>query len=288
MNGLLEKWELADGNSIPGLGYGTFKMRPEAAREAVQTAIRAGYRHIDGAWAYYNEEGVGQGIRDSGISRQELFLTGKVPNQFHGYEKAIWSCEDSLRQLKTDYLDLLLIHWPLVIGMEGRYEEDILETWRAFEQLKKEGKVRSIGVSNFEKEHLELLFREASEKPVVDQIQVNPQCRQKELVSFCKDHGVVVEGWAPLARTAAFERDVLKELAGKYKKTPAQLCLRFVIQEGVLPLVKSAGEAHIRENADVFDFEISREDQEKIGSLEQYGRLSQDGYVPRGPQDPMF
>ena len=288
MKSLLEKWQLSDGNAIPGLGYGTFKMKPETAREAVRTALKAGYRHIDGAWAYYNEEGVGQGIKDSGLPRHELFITGKVPNQFHGYEKAIWSCEDSLRQLGTDYLDLLLIHWPLVIGKEGHFEEDILDTWRAFEQLKKEGKVRSIGCSNFEKEHLELLFKEASEKPVVDQIQVNPQCRQKELVEFCKQHQIVAEGWAPLARTAAFERDVLKEMSKKYGKTPAQICLRFVIQEGVLPLVKASGEAHIRENTEVFDFELSPEDQERIASLEQYGRISQPGYVPRGPQDPMF
>ena len=288
MNHLQDGWKLSDGNQIPGLGYGTFKLRPQEAAEAVKNAIAAGYRHIDGAWAYYNEEGVGKGIRECGLPRHEIFLTGKVPNQFHGYEKAIWSCEDSLRQLKTDYLDLLLIHWPLVIGKEGHFEEDILDTWRAFETLKKEGKVRSIGVSNFEKEHLELLLKEASEKPVVDQIQVNPQCRQKELTDFCKEKGILVEGWAPLARTAAFERNILQEMSEKYGKTPAQICLRFVLQEGVLPLVKAKSKEHMEENAQVFDFELSGEDQEKIASLEEYGRISQPGYVPRGPQEPMF
>ncbi len=282
---------LSDGNVIPGLGYGTFRMTPGEAAFYTKQAIDNGYRHIDCAWAYYNEEGVGQAIRECGVPRRELFLTCKVPTQYHGYHNVIWCLEDSLKRLRTEYADLLLVHWPLVswITEPEAQKEDILDTWRAFEDLKKAGKVRSIGLSNFEKEHVELLLSEASEKPVLDQLQINPQCRQKPLTDFLKSKDIRIEGWASITRKKAFGEEILTDLAAKYGKSPAQICMRYVLQEGVLPLAKARSLDHLRQNMDLFDFELTPEEQERVATLEQkLGRFSTDGYTPRGPQTPQF
>lgn len=279
---------LSNGVKIPCIGFGTWKMPDEVVEDAVSNAISCGYRHIDTAAAYFNEVGVGKGIKKSGIAREELFVTSKLPNVDHGYEKALASFHESLKRLNLDYLDLYLIHWPVVEEQKDRFEEDIIETWRAFEQLYVEGKIRAIGVSNFMIEHLEILLKHSKVKPMVNQIQLNPQCTEDKLRAFCRENHICVEGWSPLIQGKAFEIEILQDMAKKYNKTIAQICIRFVFQLGVIPIPKSANPGRIANNADIFNFEISEEDMKTIASLNVYGRLGNEPNVPRQFQNAGF
>ena len=281
LSGAKDTITLRSGMQIPCIGFGTWKMQPEVAAVAVAEAINLGYRHIDTATAYCNETGVGEGIKNAGVLRRELFVTTKLPNADHGYEKTIASMEGALKNLAMDYVDLYLIHWPVVEEHKERFEEDICETWRAILRLKEDGKLLAAGVSNFMVEHLELLKKNGFPLPEVNQTQFHPQCTEDKLRTYCKEEKILVEAWSPLIQGQAFERDVLKELAAKYEKTIAQLCVRFCLQSHVLPVPKSTHAERMRNNADVFDFVISEEDMEYIRTLEKYGRIGTDPSVPR-------
>lgn len=259
---------LSNGVKMPRLGFGTFKVEDgKQTIESVKHALKVGYRHIDAASIYQNEEGVGQGIKESGVLREEIFLTSKVWNSDQGYESTLKAFEESLKKLGTDYLDLYLIHWPKELNNE---------TWRALEKLYKEGKVRAIGVSNFKEHHLEDLMKNAEIMPMVNQVEFHPQLPQTELLKFCKDNNIQLEAWGPLMQGKVFEIELMKELAEKYNKTIAQIVLRWDIQMGIVTIPKSIKPQRIENNMKVFDFEISEEDMERIASLNTGERIGPD------------
>lgn len=284
MNSLSDTYKLINSVEVPCIAFGTWKMPEETATNAVKCAIKNGYRHIDTAAAYQNEEYVGKGIAESGISRSEIFLVSKLPNDDHGYEKAIASCENSLKRLKTDYLDSYLIHWPVLVQNEDRLEEDLCETWRAFERLYNDGKLRSIGTSNFLEEHIEIIKSNFSTYPMINQVQMHPQNPQDEMIEYCKQNSILSEAWSPLIQGQAFKRELLIETAEKYGVSVAQLCIRFIVQKGAVPVPKSTTPERIINNADVFGFNISDEDMIKIATLKKYGMIGNPPSVPRTHQ----
>ncbi len=275
---------LRSGIQIPCIGFGTWKMQPAVAEAAVAEGIRMGYCHIDTATAYCNETGVSGGIKKSGVARSELFVTTKLPNAEHGYKKTKASLEGALKNLSMDYVDLYLIHWPVIEEHKDHYKEDILETWRAFLELKKEGKLRVAGVSNFMIEHLELLKNNGMELPEVNQAQFHPQCTEEELRAYCAREQILVEAWSPLIQGQAFEREILFRMAEKYEVSVAQICVRFCLQNNVLPIPKSTNPDRMRNNAQVFDFNISEEDMKEIATLTSFGRIGDIPSVPRKVQ----
>ncbi|MFC4801577.1 aldo/keto reductase [Neobacillus sp. GCM10023253] len=264
---------LNNGVQMPWFGIGVFKVEegPELV-EAVKTAIKHGYRSIDTAAIYGNEEGVGQGIREgmkeAGISREELFVTSKVWNADLGYDSSIAAYEKSLNKLELEYLDLFLIHWPV----EGKYKE----SWRALETLYKEGRVKAIGVSNFQIHHLEDLMKDAEIVPMVNQVEYHPRLTQKGLQTFCMEHGIQMEAWSPLMQGQLLDNQVLQEIADKYNKSVAQVILRWDLQNGVVTIPKSTKEHRIVENAEVFDFMLTEEDMKRIDGLNQNHRVGPD------------
>jgi len=259
---------LANGVEMPTIGYGTWQVENSfAGAEAVAEAICAGYRHIDGAARYENEVSVGEGIRKSGIDREELFVTSKVWFTHRSYDKVLESCDTTLKDLGLDYVDLYLIHWPAVAKNYENWKEVNAETWRAMEAIYRAGKARAIGVSNFLPQHLEPLLATAEIVPMVNQIEFRPGYPQIECATWCQEHGIVPEAWRPLGAGAALTGELMKELSERYGKTPAQICLRWALQHGLVPLVKSANPVRMRENLDVYDFTLSEEDMEKIDVL---------------------
>lgn len=263
---------LSNGVKMPCVGYGTWKTPDgEIARKSVCEAIRLGYRHIDTAAAYRNEESVGAGIKDSGVARDELFVTTKHWVTERGYEKTVLACEKSLRALGLDYLDLYLIHWPCVKKISDNWEEINADTWKGFEKLYHDGKIRAIGVSNFLPSHLESLKSRCGILPMVNQIEFHPGYMQKETVDYCMTEGIAVQAWSPLGSGAVLKNKFLAEIAASYNKSVAQLCIRFAIQSGLVPLPKSVNADRIRANIDVFDFSISDEDMERIARMPETG-----------------
>lgn len=262
---------LANGTSIPCLGFGTWKTPAEQAKQSVLHALEAGYRHIDTATAYRNEAAVGEAIASSGVARDDIFLTSKLWNPDQGYQATLDAFARSLEWLKTDYLDLYLIHWPHDPKYFDNWQEMNRETWRAFEKLYKDGHIRAIGVSNFRPHHVENLLETCEIKPMVDQVEIHPGMPQTEILEFCKAHDMVVEGWSPLATGKIFAVPEMQEMAQKYGKSVAQLCLRWSVQRGVIPLPKSVTPARIVENTQIFDFELEPADMEKISSLTDCG-----------------
>jgi methylglyoxal/glyoxal reductase len=264
---------LHNGVKMPWFGIGVFKVEegPELVN-TVKTAIKHGYRSVDTAAIYGNEEGVGQGIREgikeAGISREDLFVTSKVWNTDLGYDSTIEAYETSLNKLGLEYLDLYLIHWPVA----GKYKD----AWRALETLYKEGRVKAIGVSNFQIHHLEDLMKDAEIKPMVNQVEYHPRLTQKELQSFCQEHGIQLEAWSPLMQGQLLDNQVLQEIANKYNKSVAQVILRWDLQNGVVTIPKSTKEHRIVENASVFDFELTEEDMKRIDGLNQNHRVGPD------------
>lgn len=264
---------LYNGVKMPWLGLGVFKVEEGAeVVDAVRTAIRNGYRSIDTAAIYGNEEGVGEGIRlgmkDAGIAREDLFITSKVWNSDLGFESTLAAYETSLKKLGLDYLDLYLIHWPV----EGKYKE----AWRALETIYKEGRVKAIGVSNFHVHHLEDLMKNAEMKPMIDQIEFHPRLTQKELQAFCRENGIQMEAWSPLMQGQLLDHPVLKEIAERHQKSVAQVIIRWDLQNGVVTIPKSIKEHRIVENADVFNFELSADDMAKIDALNENFRVGPD------------
>lgn len=268
MKSLQDSYTLNNGVKVPCVGFGTWRTPDgEVAVSAVVEAIKQGYRHIDTAAIYGNEKSVGKAIKASGVPREKLFITSKLWNSEQGYESTLKAFEKTLEDLGLEYLDLYLIHWPVVKGHKEDWQEANLATWRAFEKLYKEGKIRAIGVSNFLPHHLESLMAKAEIQPMVDQIELHPSLNQEETVAFCKKHNILVEAWSPLASGKIFEVAEMKEIADKYEKNIAQVCLRWILQKGVLPLPKSITAGRIKENADIFDFEISPKDMELIDNI---------------------
>ena len=260
---------LSNGFPIPVPGFGTYKTPDgEICVNAVREAIAAGYTHIDTAALYGNESSVGEGIRQSGMPRSELFVTSKVWNTERGYDKTLRACEKSLKDLGMDYLDLYLIHWPANRLQFGDKADSInVDTWRAMERLVEEGLVRSAGLSNFYPSHMAPVFASANIAPVVDQIEFHPGLLQKETLSVCKAHGILVEAWSPLGRGKLLNDPVIEDIALRHGKTTAQVILRWVIQMGVLPLVKSIHAERIRENLDLSGFSLDDDDMSRMSAL---------------------
>lgn len=259
---------LANGVKMPCVGFGTWQTPDgEVAVNSVRTAIEAGYRHIDTAAGYDNEIGVGEGVRTSGVAREDIFVTTKHWIVDRGYEKTIAACEKSLLNLGMDYMDLYLIHWPAVAKATPNWEEVNADTWRGFEKLYQDGKIRAIGVSNFLPAHLESLKKHCTVLPMVNQIEFHPGYTQPEAVAYCKENGIAVQAWSPLGSGAVLKDPLLAEIAAKYGKSVAQLCIRFALQQDIVPLPKSVTPERIIANADVFDFVISDEDMARITAM---------------------
>ncbi|UIR31958.1 aldo/keto reductase [Priestia flexa] len=264
---------LNNGVKMPGFGLGVFKVEegPELV-EAVKVAIKNGYLSIDTAAIYENEEGVGEGIRqglqETGLSREELFVTSKVWNSDLGYEETLKAYETSLQKLGLDYLDLYLIHWPV----ERKYKD----AWHALETLYKDGKVKAIGVSNFQIHHLEDLLQDAEVKPVINQVEYHPRLTQKELRTYCEQQNIQLEAWSPLMQGELLDNDVLSAIAAKYNKSTAQVILRWDVQNGVITIPKSTKEHRIIQNADIFDFKLTSDEMKQIDALNQNHRVGPD------------
>lgn len=247
---------LKNGVEMPMLGFGTYLAKDGSeTTNAVKEALKVGYRHIDCAKIYQNEKSVGKGIKESTVSREEIFLVSKVWNTDQGYDSTKKAFKESLKKLGTDYLDLYLIHWPKPLSSE---------TWKAMEELYDEGKVRAIGVSNFTEQQLRDLMKDCRIMPMVNQIEFSPRLTQNELCSFCKNNDIQVEAWSPLMQGKVFEIELLQELAQKYNKTIAQIVLRWNIQMDVVTIPKSVTPERIAQNFNVFDFEISKDDMHRI------------------------
>ncbi|MCQ6276757.1 aldo/keto reductase [Bacillus sp. V3B] len=269
VHSISHKIKLHTGVEMPQFGLGVFKIEDgNEAVDTVKTALNLGYRSIDTAAFYDNEEGVGQAIKDSGIPREELFITTKVWNTDQGYEETLAAFEKSRKKLGLEYIDLYLIHWPV--------EDEYLHTWKALERLYDEGKVKSIGVSNFQIHHLQDLFVHSKEKPVVNQVELHPLLSQKELRSFCKENDIAVEAWSPIARGRLLEDSRLIAIAEKYGKSTAQVILRWHLQNDVIIIPKSASPVRLKENADIFDFELTTEDMDAINQLNENKRFGPD------------
>lgn len=269
---LTDSFTMHDGSRIPCIGYGTYKTSDEEVYDAVRAALKAGYRHIDTAAFYKNESGIGRAIADCGVPRKELFITSKVWNTDRGYENTKRAFAETMERLSLEYLDLYLIHWPANKKQFGEKAQQInAETWRALEELHAEGRVRAIGLSNFLPHHIEDLMKTARIKPMVDQIEFHPGWAQMEVSEYCQKNGIVVEAWSPLGRRDALDNGTLRAIGEKYEKSTAQVCVRWVLQHGILPLPKTVNPERMAENADVFDFELTKEEMQVIDKLENLG-----------------
>jgi 2,5-diketo-D-gluconate reductase A len=255
-----------DGNSIPQVGLGVWRTPNDTAVTAVQAALSAGYRHVDTAAVYENEDGVGEGIRASGIARSEIFLTTKLWNADQGYDSTLKAFDASLKRLGTDYVDLYLIHWP------APKRDQYVDTWKAFIQLQKEGRARSIGVSNFHPEHLQRLIDETGVTPVINQIELHPDFPQKENRAWHEKHRIVTESWSPLGQGTLLENPVVAKVAAKHGRTPAQVIIRWHIDNGLVVIPKSVTPSRIEENFKVFDFRLDAEDMAAFADLEKDGK----------------
>ncbi|WP_368222866.1 aldo/keto reductase [Bacillus velezensis] len=270
---LQAKATLHNGVEMPWFGIGVFKVEEGAELvNAVKTALVHGYRSVDTAAIYGNEEGVGKGIRqglqEAGLKREDIFVTSKVWNADLGYEETLKAFDTSLEKLGLDYLDLYLIHWPV----EGKY----IDAWRALETLYRDGRIKAIGVSNFQIHHLKHLMKETEIKPMINQVEYHPRLTQKELLAFCTEQGIQLEAWSPLMQGQLLDHPVLQEIAEKYGKSAAQVILRWDLQNGVITIPKSTKKHRIEENANVFDFELSADDMKRIDDLNENLRVGPD------------
>jgi len=262
---IYDKTELANKVKIPRLGYGTYKAHGDGLIEGVKYALSIGYRLIDTAEMYENEEEIGKAIKQSEIPRDEIFITSKVWNTNQGFESTLRSFENSLRRLGTDYLDLYLIHWPV----SGKY----IESWKALEKLYKEGRIRAIGVSNFLIHHLQDIINNCEITPMVNQVEFHPYLLQRDLLDFCQRNKIQLEAWSPLMRGRVLNIPQIVDIAKKYKKTPAQIVLRWDLQHEVVTIPKSVHKERIKENAEIFDFELTEEEMKIIDNLDQSKRF---------------
>ncbi|ARJ72277.1 aldo/keto reductase [Latilactobacillus sakei] len=272
LSALTAPMALSNGVTIPGLGYGTYQTPNEETKKAVLEALSVGYRHIDTAAVYGNEQGVGDALKESDIAREDIFVTSKLWNTERGYDATKAAFAKTIATLGVDYLDLYLIHWPANTKQFGAKAAELnAETWRAMEDLYNEGKIRAIGVSNFMPHHLDELMKTAVIKPMVDQIEVHPGWPQAESVRYNQAHDILVEAWAPLGEASALSNETIAAIATKHGKTAAQVCLRWGIQQGVLPLPKSTHQERMAQNTDIFDFELTDAEMTQISALENLG-----------------
>ena len=262
--------ELSDGTAIPQLGFGVSQVPAAETQRAVEAALEIGYRHIDTAAIYGNEEGVGAALAGSGLPRSELFVTTKLWNSEQGYDSTFAAVSQSLEKLGLDHVDLYLIHWPLPGA------ELVLETWRAFEALKSDGRTRSIGVSNFRIRDFELLAAEAEQQPTINQIELHPLLQQAELRAWHAEHAVATEAWSPIAQGEALGDETIATVAAHHGRTPAQVILRWHLQLGNVVIPKSATPERIRENIELFDFELSDDDMAALARLDRGDRVGPD------------
>lgn len=260
---------LADGQKMPQQGFGVYKLTDSRTfSEIIQDAYQDGYRLFDTAQMYGNEADLGVALKSLDADRDDYFITTKVAESNQGYQKAIDSVKNSLQKLQLDYVNLLLVHWPI----NGHF----FETWRAFEDMKKEGLTKSIGVSNYGMVHLQYLATQASEMPVVDQLECHPWLSEKPMLEFNRQHNIVTQAWAPLGRGRIFEEPIIQSLAKKYGKSPAQIILRWHLQNGLSFIPKSAHASRIKENADIYDFSLSSDDLAQMDSINKNVRISQE------------
>lgn len=268
MKSLTDGYKLSNGVEIPCIGFGTWQTpNGDVAVSSVFGALEAGYRHIDTAQMYGNEESVGIAVKKSGIDRSDIFITTKLSNSVRGYRQTLDAVEQSLKKLDTAYIDLFLIHWPNPVKFRDRWQEANAETWRALEELYDAGRIRSIGISNFRPHHIEELMKTAKIAPMVNQIRLCPGDTQDEVVDYCRARGMLLEAYSPLGVGKIFEVPEMRKLAEKYGKSVAQICIRWSLQRGYLPLPKSVTPSRIRENTEVFDFELSPEDVRLIADM---------------------
>jgi len=256
---------LHDGTSIPQLGFGVFQVPPADTAATVATAIEVGYRHIDTAQMYGNEEGVGAGIKDSGLARDELFVTTKLNNSFHRPDDARREIDASLARLGLDQVDLFLIHWPL----PTQYDGDFVQTWQALIEAKEVGRTRSIGVSNFQPAHLDRIVEETGVVPVVNQVEVHPFFSNEDVRAANRRHGVLTEAWSPIAKGAVMDDDTIGEIASLVGRTPAQVALRWHVQRGDIVFPKSMNRDRMQQNFELFDFELEPTHMSAIDELDQ-------------------
>lgn len=268
----MEKFfELNNGVKIPNIGFGTWRVpESELCVQSVLTALDCGYRHIDTAYFYKNEKSIGEAIKQSGIHRNDIFITSKLWNDFHGYELTLKAFEESLENLGTDYLDLFLIHWPNPKKFRDNWATSNAETWRAFEKLHRDGRIRAIGVSNFMPHHIEELMKTAEIVPMVNQIEMHPGLNRDQERACNDKYGILTEAWAPFQIGEVLTDKTLLAVAEKYQKTVAQVVLRWLLQKGVLPLPKSVTPERILSNIQVYDFELSAEDMAVIDGITQH------------------
>jgi 2,5-diketo-D-gluconate reductase A len=257
--------DLNDGHTIPQLGFGVFQIPPEDTADAVSTALEIGYRHIDTAEMYENEAGVGEGIRASGLAREDVFVTSKLNNGFHRPDDAERAFEATLEALQFDHVDLFLIHWPL----PTLYDGDFVSTWRTLEGFQRDGRARSIGVSNFEVAHLERLAGETEIVPAVNQIEVHPYLRNDEVRAYGAEHGIATEAWSPIAQGGVLDDPEIVAIAEEVGRTPAQVVLRWHVQHGHIVFPKSTTPERIRENFELWDFELEGGQMERIDTLDR-------------------
>jgi 2,5-diketo-D-gluconate reductase A len=263
---------LNNGNRIPQFGFGVFLVKPAETVQAVSTALEAGYRHIDTAQGYGNEKEVGEAIARSGLARSDVYVTTKLNNGAHRPDDARAAFDGSLKALGVDYVDLFLIHWPL----PTRYDGDYVSTWKTLEEFYREGRARSVGVSNFQPHHLRRLHQDCEITPAVNQIEVSPYLTQDDVRGFCAEHQIAIEAWSPIARGNVLTDPTVVNIAEKVGKTPAQVVLRWHIQRGDIIFPKSVTPERIRENIDIFDFELSGADHEAISALNRNERTGPD------------
>lgn len=277
MNSLTDSYKLLNGVKVPCIGFGTWQVESgEEAVSSVLSALKIGYRHIDTAQMYENEQSVGLAVKQSGIDRKEIFITSKLSNTVRGYQQTLDAVEQSLNKLQSDYLDLFLIHWPNPISFRNNWQEMNAETWRAFEELYRDKRLRALGVSNFHPHHIAALLKTASVVPMVNQIRLCPGDTQDKVANYSRAQGMLLEAYSPLGTAKIFEVPQMKEFANKYGKTIAQIAIRWSLQRGYLPLPKSVNFDRIKENADVFDFELEDDDVQAMADLKGCAGLSDD------------
>ena len=271
MKSMYDSYELNNGVKIPCMGFGTYKASDGCGTDGLKLALEAGYRYFDTASFYGNEELIAQAIKEAGVKREDMFLTSKAWKCDMGYENVKKAFEVSLKKLDTDYLDLYLIHWPLPEAGYKNWRQLDIDTWRALEELYKEGKVRAIGLSNFLPHHIENILQNAEVVPAVNQLEFHPGFTQEVAVRYCQEKGICVQAWSPLGRKRVLEHQLLLELAEKYGVSAAQICIRYAVQRQVIPLPKASTIERMKENQDVFGFEISEEDMYRIGTMQPVG-----------------
>ena len=282
INSIKDCYTLSNGVKIPCVGFGTWKLLESECTDSVKNAIDAGYRHKDTATAYRNEKSVGTAIKECGLKREELFITSKLWNSSKGYDETIRAFRKTLSFLDIEYLDLYLIHWPRSLKHMDDYEQLNSDTWRAFETLYSDGYIRAIGVSNFLEHHLHPLIDSAKILPMVNQLELSPQCRQDGTVEFSRKYGMIAEAYSPLTRGNIFGTEQMEKIKRKHGCSDSQVCIRWSLQMGYLPLPKASSAGHIRENSDVFSFELDDDDMAVLDELKFLGRMVAD------PDNPPF